>query len=327
LFGDTWLGGPTNAGVVFKVGPTGSAFTPLVGFNGTNGANVRGSLLQLGSTLYGTTNYGGGSLQSPNGVIFKVNADGSGFGVLGDGTTAYGGGSGYALLLGPDGRLYGVDTTGGSGRTGSLFALNPDGSGFETLHEFVDFADGRYPVAGLTLGQDGFLYGVTQVNGGVFKVSPGGFGFTILVNLFNANSRLIQGTDGALYGTTFTGGLNGVGMLFKVSPDGSHFVELYDFDGTNGSYPSGLTQASDGALYGTTFAGGANDYGVVFGIRTDGSGFAKLFDFDFGTTGGNSVAALLEASDGSFYGTAPNGGPSGGGVVFRFQGRLSPVAP
>jgi uncharacterized repeat protein (TIGR03803 family) len=74
----------------------------------------------------------------------------------------------------------------------------------------------------------------------------------------------VQGTDGRFYGTTFVGGANNFGTVFKVTPSGT-LTTLHSFNGADGSTPlAGLGQATDGNFYGTTIAGGTNDDGTVF---------------------------------------------------------------
>ena len=68
-------------------------------------------------------------------------------------------------------------------------------------------------------------------------------------------SPLIQGRDGNLYGTLCSGGTNGKGVVFKITPTGSYSV-LYNFDDIHGSLPKGITLGSDGKFYGTTLLGG-----------------------------------------------------------------------
>jgi uncharacterized repeat protein (TIGR03803 family) len=75
----------------------------------------------------------------------------------------------------------------------------------------------------------------------------------------------MQGTDGALYGTTFGGGSLGYGTVFKLNTNGTGFTVLLNFDGPTGANPvAGLMQGADGALYGTTVQGGSANVGTVF---------------------------------------------------------------
>ncbi len=70
---------------------------------------------------------------------------------------------------------------------------------------------------------------------------------------------MAQGRDGNLYGTTPTGGVKSVGIVFKITTCGYSETILYQFDTTHGSTPNGgLVLGADGNLYGTTEFGGAN---------------------------------------------------------------------
>jgi uncharacterized repeat protein (TIGR03803 family) len=74
----------------------------------------------------------------------------------------------------------------------------------------------------------------------------------------------VQGSDGNFYGTTYSGGPNSLGTVFRITTNGDERI-LYSFNGNDGSGPeAGLVQGSDGNFYGTTFQGGANDFGTVF---------------------------------------------------------------
>jgi uncharacterized protein (TIGR03437 family) len=127
---------------------------------------------------------------------------------------------------------------------------------------------------------------------------------------------LVQGTDGNFYGTTYSGGANNTGTVFKVTPGGT-LTTLYSFTGgTDGEYPyAGLVQASDGNFYGTTYGGGCCD-GTVFKI-TPGGTLTTLYGFTGGADGGSPSGALVQATDGNFYGTTRSGGANGGGTVFK----------
>ena len=74
---------------------------------------------------------------------------------------------------------------------------------------------------------------------------------------------LVQAANGSLYGTTYLGGSNNAGVVFRVNADGSGNSPIYHFgnntiDPFGLAYPSGLIQGADGALYGTTAHGGAD---------------------------------------------------------------------
>ena len=113
----------------------------------------------------------------------------------------------------------------------------------------------------------------------------------------------MQGSDGNFYGTTYDGGTNGCGTVFKISTNGA-LTSLYSFTGGNdGANPqAGLVQGSDGNFYGTTPDGGTNDAGTVFKISTNGA-LTSLYSFTGGNDGANPYAGLVQGSDGNFYGT------------------------
>ncbi len=128
---------------------------------------------------------------------------------------------------------------------------------------------------------------------------------------------LIQVSDGNFYGTTFGGGTNGTGTLFKITPDGAESV-LWNFgSGTDGYSPGGnLLQAGDGTIYGTTYYGGPHGSGTVFSITLAGAE-TVLWGFGAGNDGQRPEAGLSQGHDGYFYGTTAGGGQSGSGTVFR----------
>src|SRR5580658_7954160 len=105
--------------------------------------------------------------------------------------------------------------------------------------------------------------------------------------------------DGNFYGTT-NGGTHGDGTVFKITSDGK-LTTLHGFDSTESVTPNGLVQATDGDLYGTTQGGGSSGIGTVFKITPNGA-FSILHSFD-GTDGWEPHAALVQATNGDFYGT------------------------
>jgi uncharacterized repeat protein (TIGR03803 family) len=215
--------------------------------------------------------------------VFKVATNGTGYAVLysftgtgGDGATPYG-----ALLLGGDGALYGTTYQGST-----VFKLNTDGSGYTILDSPVG-GTGYGPYAGLVQGSDGALYGDTYGGGidcfqcaaadwgTVFKLNTDGSGYLVLLNFTGGGTdaagpraELVQGRDGQLYGTTFSGGANNNGTVFKLSTNGTDYAVLYSFPPRGamfGDGPSGgVLPGTDGALYGTTQGGGAFGYGTVY---------------------------------------------------------------
>ena len=136
----------------------------------------------------------------------------------------------------------------------------------------------------------------------------------------------MQGSDGNFYGTTVSGGASNDGTVFKMTAAGV-LMTLVEFTGngaTNkGSNPyAALVQGNDGNFYGTTQNGGANDFGTVFKMTAAGV-LTTLVEFTGnGATNRGSVphAALVQGSDGNFYGTTFGGGAFNNGTVFKMTG-------
>lgn len=139
---------------------------------------------------------------------------------------------------------------------------------------------------------------------------------------------LVQGPDGNIYGTTYEGGVSaygGGGTVFKITPTGT-LTTLYNFCSlpycADGSVTwAGLTLGTDGNFYGVTFQGGANNWGTVFKITPTGA-LTTLYSFcsQTGCTDGAAPqTALIQATDGNFYGTTGCTAIAGatGGTIFR----------
>lgn len=171
------LYGNSIGGVIYKVSTNGTGFTELHNFAYSDGDTLRGGLVLSGKTLYGIATYGG---VYSNGTVFRVSTDGTSFtnlysfsattnnSMLGlntnsDGANPYGG-----LALSGN-TLYGTTSDGGSFGSGTVFAINTDGTGFKVLHSFTAFAptnsDGALPHGDLFLSGN-TLYGTTTYGGG-----------------------------------------------------------------------------------------------------------------------------------------------------------------
>jgi uncharacterized repeat protein (TIGR03803 family) len=266
---------------------------------------------------------------------------------------AFGGSNGSGpyfapLVQGVDGDFYGTTTYGGSSNLGTVFKITRDGT-VTTLYSFctqTDCIDGLYPYAGLIQATDENFYGTTAqggVNDGhagtVFKITPKGklttlHSFCAQTNCADGlypSGGLVQGKDGNLYGTTFSGGIGdaqwcsgGCGTVFKITRTGV-FTKLHDFSGYNaeGSGPnSALVQSKNGKFYGTTENGGtfsACTYacGTVFEITAKGT-LTTVHSFAGSPNDGASpFANLVLGRGGNLYGTTSLGGAGNAGTVFK----------
>lgn len=282
--------------------------------------------------LYGTTESGGAH---GCGVVFRMDRPGTGYTVLhhfgGAPNDGNGWGGAGAALAESGGVLYGTTHTGGSDNLGTVFKINRDGTGYAVLHHFGAITnDGRSPLAGITIGSEGKLYGVTQFgvrDGGgaaVFTLNTDGSGYTVIHDLGDHRNPLgtLVEISNRLYGTSYAGGANGKGTVFRVNKDGSDLVVLHSFQGApnDGSGSSaGLLVGSDGAVYGTSLFGGTADRGTVFKMNLDGSGYRVLRHFGGSGDGLYPRSSLAEHTNGKIYGTARAGGATKDGVAFRMN--------
>jgi len=204
---------------------------------------------------------------------------------------------------------------------------------YNVLHRFGDGTvtnDGNGPLS-LIQGFDGNYYGVSA-NGGasnqgaVFEMTEQGvvsifYSFSAATGIENPTS-LIQAADGNFYGTT------SYGQIFKLTPSGQLTI-LYSFghNALGGSVQlNSLIQGYDGNFYGTTIndglAGGVNGsasgFGTVFKLTPQGT-TTILHTFNDGSVASDGIQpnALVQGSDGNFYGTTRDGGTQNEGVVFK----------
>ena len=300
-----------------------SNFNLLYSFAGGSGdsADPYHTLIQgSDGDFYGTTLAGG---TSNVGTIFKITPSGTESVFYSFASVPYSG-----LVQGSDGNIYGTTASGGTSGRGTVFKITP--SGTETVL-FSFPAGSSDPYTGLVQGSDGNFYGTTGAggtsdDGTVFKITPSGT--ETVLHAFPKTGTdgqtpyagLIQGSDGNLYGTTYFGGANGFGTVFKVTPSGTETV-LYSFAGGNdGEHPyAGVIQGSDGNFYGTTYQGGASGYGTVFKLTPSGTE-TVLYSFAGGSSdGAYPEAGVIQGSDGNLYGSALQGGASGLGIVFELS--------
>lgn len=341
FYGTTNAGGHNNDnGTVFKITPSGT-LTLLYSFCANSGcadgAYPSSVLVQAtDGNFYGTTNDGGAHGQ---GTVFKITPSGK----L---TTIYsfcpttncpdGTGPAAGLVQGTDGNLYGTTQVGGANVFyGTVFKITPGGT-LTTLHSF-DNTDGAYPVAALVQAGNGNFYGTTKGGGApnagtIFEITPGGtftslYTFCLKTGCPDGNyplAALIQGVDGNLYGTN-EGGIGGnSGTVFKMTTSGT-LTTIYSFCAltgcTDGKFPyASLVQGTDGNLYGTNAEEGAHKVGTAFKITTSGT-LTTLYPFCSKTSctdGSNPEAALVQGTNGDFYGAAYYSS-NNDGTIFRLS--------
>ena len=227
-----------------------------------------------------------------------------------------------------NGILFGVDQTGGTSGNGSIFKLTQTGV-FTVLYSFTGKSDGAFP-NGVIADAQGNFYGTTNLGGAfgqgtVFKFTPGR-GVTVLYSFMGASdggepfdAALYRDSQGNLFGTTmFDGGKISLGVVFKVTPQGTETVLHTFLGGSDGAHPKGsLISDGRGNLFGTTSSGEGLHGGTVFKITTAGV-LTELHTF-LGSDGYSPDAGLAMDAEGDLFGTTFSGGTSNDGVVFEID--------
>jgi uncharacterized repeat protein (TIGR03803 family) len=349
-------------GTVFEVTPAG-IITNVHAFSCTNtncsngGGPMDGVFLGANGNFYGLTDIGGAN---GFGTAFEITSAGRLNTIWSFCVLQYCADGLYPTsLMQANGKLYGTTSGGGAYEQGTIFELVPGGK-LTTFYSFCSSinsgscTDGQNPQAGLIEASNGNFYGTTYEGGAnadgggtIFEITPAGTQTTLYSFCAKANcadgaspNRLIEAAGGKFYGVTFSGGVGfcngaaGCGTIYKMTPAGK-LTTIYSFceksGCPDGSGPSPLIQASDGNFYGTTMGGGANQQGTIFELTPDGK-LTTLYNFcsQAGCTDGEEPeGGLLQATNGSFYGTTIAGGINdscdyGCGSAFSISAGLSP---
>ncbi len=335
LYGVTSFGGPNSGGTIFRLTEDGE-LTTLASFSG--GSNylpgysvplpprVPAGPLVVGDdgNLYGTSKFGG---LGDNGSVFRVSLGGT-LTILATFTGSSGSLPGMfpasRLVDGGDGNLYGVTTQGGTGNKGVIFRVSTDGS-VATLAHVSSFGSGSDVVGGLTLGNDGKLYGTASRGGNffggtLFRVSLSGMGETIhhfasSRGGYRPQTTLTKAGSGIMYGTC-----SDTANIYQLSLDGivSQFKSL---TGGGIRYPDGdLAILSDGSLMAVCAEGGASGVGGIYLLPPNGAPeFVHEFVNHENFGGERPVGGLASHPNGVLFGTTYEGGQNGAGTLYRMD--------
>jgi uncharacterized repeat protein (TIGR03803 family) len=352
LYGTTAAGGAYPYGTIVKITTSGKA-TTLYSFCAQSGCpdgymSTAGLVQATDGNFYGTTQYGGADNA---GTVFKFSPDGTlttlhsfcSQSECTDGRTPVAG-----LIQASNGDLYGTTWEGGTSNGGAVFQITTSGD-LTVLYSFD--STGVQPTAGVIEAANGNFYGTTLRGGSVdtyncyhvrmygcgtiYEITP--TGALVMVYDFkgygggNPYGGLVQASDGNFYGTTDTDyGDTPSGTVFRLPLEGN-LRTLYGFcadEGcTDGSIPTAnLIQATDGNFYGTTEYGGTTNQGTIFEITPEGT-LTMLYSFcpeKNCKDGSNPWGALVQDTDGNFYGTTESGGAGNLGTVFKLSTGLGP---
>jgi len=331
LYGLSNRGGKTNFGVLFEFDVNNNLFANKIDLNTQeNGSFPLSNLSEFSKNyyLYGLKSEGGAN---DDGVLFKMNIENNevekihDFKANTDGANPHGN-----LTEAPNHKFYGLTLNGGVNNNGALFEYDPMGSVFAKKIDFDNFNLGKNPYSGLCVFNDSILFGMTSAGGlndfgVIFKYN---FLRNSIENVFNFDdtfsgsspySSLLLGSDNYLYGNTFNGGKNELGILFKFNPINNVLTKLIDFNGfSNGSYPQSTLVETDNKLYGLTRFGGNNNDGTLFEFDLSNTTLNILAHFH-DSIGAQPIGNLLKHSNGDLSGMSYLGGKNGAGTVYEYQ--------
>jgi uncharacterized repeat protein (TIGR03803 family) len=247
LYGAASSGGPPPSwnGLLYSIDMTTNVYTVEHYFSVTDGFAPWGCPILKNGILYGLTT-GGGAFS--DGVLYSYNIASSTYTALYNFDEATGNVPKGSLYEAANGIFYGLTSEGGANGHGVIFSYNPATNSLNLLHSFYG-TDGSAPEGTLMQAADGKLYGVTT-NGGVNNIGVL-FSYDITANVCtklydfvvatgsNPLGNLYQSSDQKLYGTVSNGGANNLGVLFSYDLSTSTYTDILDFNGTNGSHPTG----------------------------------------------------------------------------------------
>ena len=250
------------------------------------------------------------------------------------------------LVIDSAGNLYGTSVLGGAFGSGTVFQLTPSDNGWvhTVLYSFTSGADGGEPYKGVTLDAQGNLYG-TAVTGGTggceggcgvaYKLThSGGSWSQTVIHYFSGGddgsgpgAGLTIDHQGNLYGVTPTGGANGLGVIYQLSPAVSgnwNFTVIHTFtggtDGSSGSAGRLLLHA--GRLYGVATTGGANGKGTAYELKPSHAGewtLKTIYAFQGQPDAGFPYGGLLLGTSEKLYGTTYYDGANNLGSVYELS--------
>ena len=345
LVGTTVVGGTAGCGTVFALTPgvKGSwKETARYSFDCySTGKNPYGGVLFNGSTTaYGTTVSGGsGPSCGSSGCGVAYELSGSSESVLHDFAAGSDGfGPGDALAADANGDLFGMTPDGGKDSAGVVYELTKRGNAWSerVIHAFTGGKDGGTGSLGRLTIDDTGIYGVAETGGAygagtVFRMTYArgtGWRFTTLYafkgvpDCASPYGGLVKDSHGNIYGTTYSGGTDGLGCIFELNASHAKSERvLHNFEGgSDGSRPTGTLFQTGVELYGTTSMGGGScDCGTVFALDTQTRHVRILHSFHGASDGAYPYYGVTPDSSGNLYGTTAAGGTANRGTVFEIR--------
>jgi len=269
LFGTTNLGGTNGVGTVWEIANGTTAITALASFDFSVASGAGPLTLDGNGDLFGSA-YDGGP--GGSGAIWKL-AQGSH--LITDVASFYGpngANPGNGIITDSSGDMFGTAANGGDygafdNGGGVVFEI-ANGSNSAVPIAYFNGNDGAKPSSTIVIDSGGNIFGTTESggpngDGTIWEIANGTTDITMLAafdgaNGSHSNGALAIDSSGNIFGTTGSGGADGDGTDFELVYGSKTITTLHDFDGPDGSTPTGgvVLDVLTGDLFGATSAGG-----------------------------------------------------------------------
>lgn len=326
LYGITNEGGEEGCGTIFEYSISEDTLITQISFDAMyNGGEPEHAFIQVDNKLYGTTPYNGAS---SNGVLYEYDLIYKNYQVLYHFDTDSLGTEPRGNLLHINKKLYGIATSGGKDNKGAIFEFDLTNNKYTKLIDLY-LSTGYSGEMGMIRADNGKLYGTMYYGGANSEGTL--FEYTIETNEykvikdFNATSgenpicKLVQHSNGKIYGTTEKGGTYAEGTIFSYDISSETLTTEYNFGQVDslGRFPvSQLIESSDGNLYGITYAGHV-DYAAVFEFNPDTKEYSKIGNITWDAMW--QMKSIMLASNNKLMGTTFTGGADNRGVLFSLD--------
>lgn len=342
FYGTTSSGGTEDYGTLYSFNSITGAISTLFSFGvGNFGSTPYAPLIPVGGGIYyGTTSSGG---TGGYGAIFKFDSTTGAVTEAAscDGSNCDGLYSG--LVVNPlTGRYYGTSYYGASGYSGGIYEFDPGNGAITQKAGCTDGDVCEYFYAPLAWdGARQVFYGASveggEYSGSIVSFDPATNALELRAECldtapggeyqcYELYSGLVQAGNGLFYGTSYYGGQFGEGSIYSFNPATNELSLAASFDGVNGESPyyGSLALGDDGLLYGATYYGGTAGTGAVYSFNPDDNSISLIASLS-GANGEGPNGGLVNAGDGTFYGTTGFGGAiddgwgNGTGTVYQLQ--------
>ncbi|MGZ8558191.1 MAG: choice-of-anchor tandem repeat GloVer-containing protein [Chitinophagaceae bacterium] len=327
FYGMTSQGGNELKGDIFEWDPVTNIYTKRFDFGSTSyaiGIRPYGNLLFKDGKFFGMAYREGGGRYS-HGLIFEWDPITNGYSrkyVYEENSTdddTYNGANPQGSLVLSSGKIYGMTSFGGSGRSGVIFEWDPAGPGTYTKKiNFKDPVNGESPNS--LAYQDGHLYGITSAGG--FDGLGVIFDFDFAANKF-VTKHVLRGASGnsrhPIGNMAFCNG-KFYGMSFYYTEIGHRHRHIFEWDPVSNAYQYFPVPLSTNPNVNLVESGGKL-YGIDAGIF-EWDPASKLFTMLYQFLDANEGLVpnwKLVDSAGKLFGTTASGGINNAGVIYEWD--------